>query len=158
MRDFDYIELKVPAKAQYISVIRLAVSGIATTIGFKFDEIEDLKIAIEEAVKKVIQHIAKKETVESELIIVCGVYEDKIELLVGEDCNHASFNEMKTTTGTYGRNKEKIDLEQEEALGFYLMETLMDEVKLNIEDGVAVFMTKYVTREQVGDCVERITS
>ena len=157
MRDFDYIELKVPAKARYISVIRLAVSGVATEIGFKFDEIEDLKIATEEAVMKVIQHIAK-ETTEAELIISCGIYKDKIEIMVANDSNSASFDEVKTTVGTYSRDEENIDLQQEDALGLYLMETLMDEVKLNNEGGVAVFMTKYVTREQVGDCVERITT
>ena len=77
MRDFDYIELKVPAKARYISVIRLTVSGIATAMGFKFDEIEDLKIATEEAVMKVVQQTAK-ETDGAELIIGCGAYVDKM--------------------------------------------------------------------------------
>ena len=38
------------------------------------------------------------------------------------------------------------------------METLMDEVKLNNEGGVTVFMTKYVSREQVKGNVERITT
>lgn len=157
MRDFDYIELKVPAKAQYISVIRLAVSGMATAIGFKFDEIEDLKIATEEAVMKVTQHVAK-ETVEAEVIIGCGVYKDKLEIMVANSGNNTSFDEVKTTIGTYSRDKENIDLQQEDALGLYLMETLMDEVKLNNEGGAAVFMTKYVIREQVSDCVERITT
>jgi serine/threonine-protein kinase RsbW len=157
MRDFDYIELKVPAKARYISVIRLTVSGIATAMGFKFDEIEDLKIATEEAVMKVVQQTAK-ETDGAELIIGCGAYADKIEIMVGDYGNSVSFNETKTKIETYSKDDENLDLQQEDALGLYLMETLMDEVKINNEGGVAVFMTKYVTREQVGDCVERITT
>ena len=157
MRDFDYIELRVPAKAQYISVIRLAISGMATEIGFKFDEIEDLKIATEEAVRKVIQYVVK-ETVETEFVINCGIYEDKMEIMVADKGNSVSFEEAKSKSKPERRDEANIDLQQEDALGLYLMETLMDEVKLNIEGGVAVFMTKYVTREQVGDCVERITT
>lgn len=47
---------------------------------------------------------------------------------------------------------------REGGLGIYLMETLMDEVQLNNEGGVTVFMTKYVSREQVRENVERITT
>jgi len=36
------------------------------------------------------------------------------------------------------------------------METLMDEVMINNDGGVTVFMTKYVAREQVEKNVERI--
>ena len=157
MRDFDYIELKVPAKAQYISVIRLTVSGLATRIGFNFDEIEDLKIATGEAVTNVVHH-AYSENDEGEIIIGCGIYEDKIEIMVADYGNSFSFDEIKTKIGPYSGNEENIASLREGGLGLYLMETLMDEVKLNNEGGVAVFMTKYVTREQVGDCVERITT
>lgn len=157
MRDFDYIELKVPAKAQYISVVRLAVSGMATVMGFKFDEIEDIKIATEEAIKKSIQYVVS-DSAEAELMIGCGIYEEKFEIMVASEHYGASFEEMKSTVETYRREEADVDLLQEDALGLYLMETLMDEVKIKIEGGVAVFMTKYVTREQVGNRVERITS
>jgi len=41
----DYIEIKVPAKPDYIGVIRLTLSGIANRIGYTYEEIEDIKIA-----------------------------------------------------------------------------------------------------------------
>ena len=50
MKAFDYIEIRVPAKPQYVSVIRLTISGLAVRVGFTYDEIEDLKIATSEAV------------------------------------------------------------------------------------------------------------
>ena len=63
-----------------------------------------------------------------------------------------NFEEMKLKIGPY-REDENVALLREGDLGLYLMETLMDEVKLNNEGGVTVFMTKYVTREQVeGQC------
>ena len=52
MKAFDYIEIRVPAKPQYVSVIRLMVSGLGVRVGFSYDEIEDLKIATSEAVTR----------------------------------------------------------------------------------------------------------
>lgn len=34
MSAFDYVEIRIPAKPQYVSVIRLTISGLATRIGF----------------------------------------------------------------------------------------------------------------------------
>jgi len=45
----DYIEMKIPAKPDYVGVIRLTLSGIASRMGFTYEEIEDIKIAISEA-------------------------------------------------------------------------------------------------------------
>ena len=67
------------------------------------------------------------------------------------------FEEVKSKIGPYHEN-ENVELLREGGLGIYLMETLMDEVKLNNEGGVTVFMTKYVSREQVKGNVERITT
>lgn len=47
---------------------------------------------------------------------------------------------------------------REGGLGLYLIETLMDEVKVHHQEGVTVFMTKYVGVEQVDENVEHITS
>lgn len=156
MRAFDYIEIRVPAKSQYVSVIRLAVSGLGTRIGFSYDEIEDLKIAVGEAVTNVVHH-AYNENEEGEIVIGCALFEHKIEIMVADYGNSFNFEEVKLKIGPYHEN-ENVAMLREGGLGLYLMETLMDEVKLNNEGGVTVFMTKYVTREQVEGNVERITT
>lgn len=43
---FDFIEMKVPAKSDYVGVARLTASGLANRMGFSYEEIEDLKVAI----------------------------------------------------------------------------------------------------------------
>jgi serine/threonine-protein kinase RsbW len=45
----DLIELTVPALATYLSVVRTATAGLAARLSFTFDEIEDLRIAVDEA-------------------------------------------------------------------------------------------------------------
>lgn len=45
----DKIKLKVPAKAEYLSVVRLSTAAIAQTLDLDIDTIEDLKMSISEA-------------------------------------------------------------------------------------------------------------
>ena len=47
---------------------------------------------------------------------------------------------------------------REGGFGLYFMETFMDEVKVHHEEGVTVFMTKYLGGERVDKDVETITS
>jgi serine/threonine-protein kinase RsbW len=54
MDNFDVIELKVPLKAEYVSIARLTASGISNRIGFDIDSIEDIKVAISEVCNKLI--------------------------------------------------------------------------------------------------------
>lgn len=50
----DIIELVLPFMAEYVSVARLAVSGIANRIGFDIETIEDIKVAIAEVCNKIV--------------------------------------------------------------------------------------------------------
>lgn len=155
MDKFDYIELRFPAKPQYVSVIRLMVSGLATRIGFSYDEIEDMKIAVSEAVTNVVHHAYDVDEV-GEISIGCALFEDKLEIMVADYGSGFNFEEIKRNIGPYV-DKENIALLREGGLGLFLMETLMDEVKVTNEAaGVTVFMTKYVAREQVKRNVQRI--
>ena len=52
----DKISMKLTSNPNFVSVIRLTVSGIASKIGFSFDEIEDLKVSISEACTNAIKH------------------------------------------------------------------------------------------------------
>src|ERR1044071_20927 len=45
----DLVELTVPAPIPYLAVVRTATAGLAARLGFTLDEIEDLRIAVDEA-------------------------------------------------------------------------------------------------------------
>nr|MDQ3023342.1 hypothetical protein [bacterium] len=45
----NHVELKVPVAEDYVSVVRLLVSGLSTRLGLPVDEIENLKLMVGEA-------------------------------------------------------------------------------------------------------------
>ena len=45
----DVVELRIPAKAEWVSIARLAVSAVASRLQFSIEEIEDIKLAVAEA-------------------------------------------------------------------------------------------------------------
>ncbi|AOV06675.1 anti-sigma B factor RsbW [Sporosarcina ureilytica] len=154
MQPYDYIEMKVPAKAQYVGVTRLAISGLASRVGFTFDEIEDLKIASSEAVTNAVEHAYKGE--EGEVVVGCALFEDKIEIMIADNGSSFDFEETKKNVGPYN-DEEEVQFLREGGLGLYLMESLMDEVKVHHEEGVTILMTKYLGGEQVDKDVRTVT-
>jgi serine/threonine-protein kinase RsbW len=45
----DFVEVRLPADGAYLSVLRTATAGLAARLDFTIDEIEDLRIAVDEA-------------------------------------------------------------------------------------------------------------
>ena len=44
----DRVSIKIPASPVYLQVVRLIAAGLASRLGFTLDDIEDLKIAVDE--------------------------------------------------------------------------------------------------------------
>src|SRR6266550_3660719 len=42
------VRLVVPAAPEYLRLVRLTAAGLASRLGFTFDEVEDLRIAVDE--------------------------------------------------------------------------------------------------------------
>jgi serine/threonine-protein kinase RsbW len=47
--DDDFVEVRLPADGVYLSVLRTASAGLAARLDFTLDEIDDLRIAVDEA-------------------------------------------------------------------------------------------------------------
>lgn len=146
-KSYDYIEIKIPAKPEFIGIIRLTISGIASRMGFSYDDIEDLKIATSEACTNAVQH-AYKDKEDGEITVGFGLYENRLELVVSDSGESCNFEEVRQGLGPYGK-EEQIEFLREGGLGLYLIETLMDKVKIHQNSGVTVYMTKFVQGEQV---------
>ncbi|PLT27952.1 anti-sigma B factor RsbW [Peribacillus deserti] len=153
---FEYIEMKFPAKPEFIGVIRLTLSGIASRMGFAYEDIEDLKIATSEACTNAVQH-AYKENEKGEVKIGFGLHEDRLEVMVADSGHSCNFDEVRQGLGPYAAD-QNVELLREGGLGLYLIESLMDDVKIHQHEGVTVFMTKFLAGEQVESDAERIST
>jgi anti-sigma regulatory factor (Ser/Thr protein kinase) len=52
----DHIRLALPADAEYGRIARIAAAGLALRMGFSYREIEDLRLAVDEAIILLLRH------------------------------------------------------------------------------------------------------
>ncbi|MBM7663128.1 serine/threonine-protein kinase RsbW [Bacillus mesophilus] len=155
-QSFDYIEMKVPSKPEYVGVVRLTLSGIASRMGYSYEDIEDLKIATSEAITNAVHH-AYNQDEGGEIVIGFGLFSDHLQIMVSDNGKSFDINQMKEDLGPYSSSTNIYEM-NEGGLGLYLIDTLMDDVKINNDAGVSVFMKKYLQRERVGSDEESIAT
>lgn len=133
---YELISMNVSVNPDFVSVIRLTLSGIASKIGFSLDDIEDMKVCVSEACTNAIKHSDK-----DEFQIKFYVYPDKLTIEVsddgiGYDVDSLSSPDLKNpkTSG----------------LGIFIIKTLMDEVEIKScnKCGTIIKMTKLVGVEE----------
>ena len=54
----DAVQLRVPASLEYVRIARLTGSGVASRLGFDIEEIENLRVALDELASMVIEFAA----------------------------------------------------------------------------------------------------
>jgi len=141
----DTTELRVPAKTNYISVVRLCVSGIADRMKFSIDETEDIKIAVGEACINSIKHGYDNKSDPDQVIgIRFLIYPDKLVIHVkdkGKGFDTSPIDEYIGQKGPDQKRPEHI------GMGVYLIKTLMDHIGFKSSPrGTQVEMTKNCNR------------
>ena len=116
------VELRIPCKAEWVAVARLAVAAVANRLSFSIEEIEDVKLAVAEACTNCIQHARGT----GQIKIVCDTQNDSLTVRVRD------FTE--TAREPFG------------GLGVFLIRSLMDRVEYDVrpEGGSDLVMTKNV--------------
>ena len=72
----DTLTVSIPAAPQYLQVVRLVAAGLASRLGFTIDDIEDLKIAVDELAAYITGSQGRDGTLE----ITFSVSDDRIEI------------------------------------------------------------------------------
>lgn len=130
--DLETIKMEVTSNPEYVSIIRLTVSGLANKIGFSLDDIEDIKVAVSEACTNAIKH-----SLDDKFLVQFSVLENGLTIEV----------EDKGTGYDVGSLQEPdLTNPKESGLGLFIIKTLMDEVSTisNSDVGTRVKMTKYL--------------
>jgi len=114
------LELTFPAKSEWVSVVRLATAGVASRMGFTYDEVEDIKLAIAEACNNAILHAHPGKAGQTVRVqwLPCARH---LEISV-IDGGSLEPNQLPLS---------EIELDElpEGGMGLLLMEALMDEVE-----------------------------
>lgn len=153
---YDYIEMKFPASAEYVGLIRLTLSGILSRAGATYDQIEDSKIAVSEAVTNAVKH-AYTSNESGEIIVGFAVYSNKVEIIVADHGQSFDYEQVKNELGPYSED-DNVNYLREGGLGLFLIEALMDEVFVKKDPGVTISMTKFIDESQVHSNGETIVS
>ncbi|MBV8602030.1 MAG: ATP-binding protein [Candidatus Eremiobacteraeota bacterium] len=128
------VELRIPAKAEWVAVARLAAAAVASRLRFSMDEIDDLKLAIAEACTNCIHQSEAIETIE----IRWEAGPTGLRVSVNGDGRGPRIESVKSGSG------------EEEAraggLGVFLIRSLMDEVEYDVDPhrGPRLVMVKHV--------------
>lgn len=128
------VELRIPAKPEWVAVARLAVAAIANRLPFSVEEIEDLKLAIAEACTICIQQGAGIQMID----IVCDAASSQLRVDVRDD------RYRKLPDGSPKR--PSMMAVEGEGLGIFLIQALMDNLEYNVDTnyGAQLVMTKRV--------------
>lgn len=147
------IQIKIPARAEYISVARLLVSGVANRMGFQYDAIEDMKVAVAEACTNAVDHAYGAQS--GEVAVHCEMHDDKIDFFVKDEGRGFDVRQVEAEVGPVSK-EDSIEKLDEGGLGLYLIKCLMDDVKIERDGGMLVKMTKFLHGDEVGEHVNPI--
>lgn len=130
------VELRIPAKASWVAVARLAVAAVANQLPFPLDAIEDLKLALTEACTKCIENV---NDANATIDITFEVMADAVRIIVRGPRSEQKSAAMSVVTGQ-GRG------DQTEGLGIYIIQSLMDDVEYRVDahTGTELVMLKHV--------------
>jgi len=113
----DLVEVTLPAASAYLSVLRTATAGLAARLDFTLDEIEDLRIAVDEACAMLLPQTAA----EGPLRCVFELEEDALSVTVS----------LPTTRGT---------LPDRDTFAWTVLTALAGEVDAGVSDDLTVWI------------------
>lgn len=128
------VELRIPSKAEWVAVARLAVAAVANRLNFSIEDIEDVKLAVAEACTNCIQHAEGSDQIQ----ITCETGPEGLTVRVcdfGHGARPEGIRSRRTDEPTVG------------GLGVFLIRSLMDSVEYDVhpDRGTNLVMTKKVS-------------
>ena len=120
-RDGD-VRLVVPAAPEYLRLVRLTAAGLASRLGFTFDEVEDLRIAVDELCFHLLGGVGDRNG---------GGRTMDLTYSAGDD-----FITITGRTGLTGPVPQPSDLSEQ------ILDALVDEHEVSGDDGEITFRLK----------------
>ena len=127
--------ITIPAKPEYVSVVRLVVAAFADLLDYDGDAVEDIKLAVSEACTNAILQLHKQAPPEKHVLTMSAYTKDEHMLIdiiyfVGEEADAELASRQL----------------QERDLGMSILVSMMDKVEIARanSDGVVIRLTKNI--------------
>lgn len=114
----ETVSIRIPASPQYIQVVRLVASGLAARLKFTIDDIEDLKIAVDELAAYLTGNQGREGTIQ----VAFNLTDDGIEIAGRADL--AAGQKVRPDLTEFSR---------------MILDTVADSASLELDDGAPVF-------------------
>jgi serine/threonine-protein kinase RsbW len=132
--DSRTVRLTIPAKPEYITLSRLALTGLARVRPLPDDTLADLKLALTEACSNSVRHAYGE--ADGHVQISFELSEDRLVVEVADD--GAGFEPDS------GRDGESGDDLTEGGLGIAIIRTIADELEIDAKPGVRGSRLRFV--------------
>lgn len=119
------VRLVVPAAPEYLRLVRLTAAGLASRLGFTFDEVEDLRIAVDELCFHLLGEDDEDEGLPDDLRTMDLVYSAGPDVIT-----------ITGRTGLSGAVPERSELSEQ------ILDALVDEHEVSGADGMITFRLK----------------
>jgi serine/threonine-protein kinase RsbW len=117
------VRLVVPASPEYLRLVRLTAAGMASRLGFTFDEVEDLRIAVDELCYHLLGD--SDAVIPSDARTMDLIYSAEVDSIT-----------ITGRTGLSGAVPEPSDLSEQ------ILDALVDEHEVSGTDGMITFRLK----------------
>jgi serine/threonine-protein kinase RsbW len=127
------VELRIPAKPEYVGVARLAILGVASRMRFSYDEVEDIRLAVGEACTTAVEWAAKNQRQDTDVLVRSSISESTLTVEIIDEAG-----ERQEPVESANRDPDP------ENLGALLITLLVDEVNVSsCNGGTCVTMIKH---------------
>jgi stage II sporulation protein AB (anti-sigma F factor) len=136
----NHLGIVIDALPSNVAVARIAVATFATFLDFSVADIEEIKVAVSEAVSNCVLHAYPNG--EGQICIKANIIKDKLEIVV-EDKGIGITNKTEAREAGYSTLPDHM------GLGFSFMDSFMDEFTLDSTPGkgTRVRMVKWRCQE-----------
>ena len=134
------VELRIPAKAEYITLCRLALTGLGQLREIADDTMADLKLALTEAVSNSVRH-AYGPSGEGSVGVRYELHPDRLGIEVVDD--GAGFDPDAETDAPPAPQDDDLS---EGGLGIAIIKSIADEFELESQPGVRGSRLRFVKR------------
>jgi serine/threonine-protein kinase RsbW len=139
----DRVELNIPSNPVFERVVRASAAEVGSAFGFSAERVEDLKLAISEAVNNAIDHGNRREA--GKLVaVVFEIDGEKLEIRISDEGTGAE----KLDTARRVVDEQNLESGHLRGFGMYLISELVDDLEVSSSQKGTVLTLRLYRRVQ----------